>query len=355
MTASLPHPPGADRATPRFTGQRSPPGRPSRPRVGRKRRTILLTQVSQRAYRDGRGVPIRGVGRAVGTAQGRTPAWSPGRRTRGGRHRLTRCRRDPATGPTRTAPSPREAQQGTSSMVDPDQRRHARSDAPDRLRGLLAAQQLLTGDSCRTSTLQRTVDSACELVGAGHGAVAVRGLDGVLEQFVAHGMDADTARRLEADFPAATALPHAIVVPLRDGRSAVGRPLPRRPHGRRVHPRRRGAGRLAGHLRRRGPAQRPALRRGAAQQRAGCRRRARSPAALLSNADVDCCSRSSPARWRRRGPRRRPWSCPPTTAASPSSRPRAWPPTPTAATCSTRPARRSAGRSSTARASSCPT
>jgi GAF domain-containing protein len=63
-----------------------------------------------------------------------------------------------------------------------------RTEDAQRLRGLLEAHRRITDDLSLTSVLDRIVSTACDLVGAEYGALAVIGPDGSLEHFVSRGM-----------------------------------------------------------------------------------------------------------------------------------------------------------------------
>ncbi|WIY00438.1 GAF domain-containing protein [Amycolatopsis mongoliensis] len=65
-----------------------------------------------------------------------------------------------------------------------------------RLRGLLHASQMVTGDLALPTLLRRIVEAARELLGARYAALGVIGPDGQLAEFVHVGMDAETVARV---------------------------------------------------------------------------------------------------------------------------------------------------------------
>ncbi|WP_328615252.1 GAF domain-containing protein [Amycolatopsis sp. NBC_00355] len=65
-----------------------------------------------------------------------------------------------------------------------------------RLRGLLRATQMVTGDLDLPTLLRRIVEAARELLGARYAALGVIGPDGQLAEFVHAGMDAETVARV---------------------------------------------------------------------------------------------------------------------------------------------------------------
>ncbi|MFI5615802.1 GAF domain-containing protein [Amycolatopsis sp. NPDC051903] len=65
-----------------------------------------------------------------------------------------------------------------------------------RLRGLLRATQMITGDLALPALLRRIVDAARELIGARYAALGVIGAEGRLMEFVHSGMDADAITRI---------------------------------------------------------------------------------------------------------------------------------------------------------------
>ncbi len=68
--------------------------------------------------------------------------------------------------------------------------------AQGRLRALLHAIETVTGDLSLEAVLRNIVQAACELAGARYGALGVIGNDGLLEQFIHHGMDEQTVSRI---------------------------------------------------------------------------------------------------------------------------------------------------------------
>jgi len=68
--------------------------------------------------------------------------------------------------------------------------------AQGRLRGLLRASQLISGDLDLSTVLHRIVQAACELVEARYGALAVLGADRHLDQFIQVGMDTEAVARI---------------------------------------------------------------------------------------------------------------------------------------------------------------
>ena len=104
--------------------------------------------------------------------------------------------------------------------------------AQGRLRALLHAIETVTGDLSLEVVLRNIVQAACELAGARYGALGVIGPDGLLEQFIHHGMDEQTAAQI-GSLPQGKGLLGALITdpqPIRlvhmddDGRSA-GFPL----------------------------------------------------------------------------------------------------------------------------------
>jgi GAF domain-containing protein len=71
-----------------------------------------------------------------------------------------------------------------------------RRTSADRIRGLLEAQRAINHDLTLTSVLDRIVRTACELVGASYGALAVIAADGSVEHFVHRGFDPQAAARI---------------------------------------------------------------------------------------------------------------------------------------------------------------
>ena len=72
--------------------------------------------------------------------------------------------------------------------------------AQDRLARLLSANRTIVGELSLPMVLQRIVEVARDLVGARYGAIGVIGRDGLLEQFIHLGMDADTVAAI-GDLP----------------------------------------------------------------------------------------------------------------------------------------------------------
>jgi GAF domain-containing protein len=70
--------------------------------------------------------------------------------------------------------------------------------AQSRLRGLLRANRMITGDLDLAVVLRRISEAACELVNARYAALGVIGADGRLEQFLHVGMDPETVERIGA-------------------------------------------------------------------------------------------------------------------------------------------------------------
>src|SRR5579875_1958957 len=68
--------------------------------------------------------------------------------------------------------------------------------AQGRLRALLGAIETITSDLSLEVVLRNIVAAACELAGARYGALGVIGADGLLEQFVYVGIDADVAKAI---------------------------------------------------------------------------------------------------------------------------------------------------------------
>jgi signal transduction histidine kinase len=64
--------------------------------------------------------------------------------------------------------------------------------AQGRLRGLLRANEMVTGDLGLETVLRHIIQAACELAGARYGALGVIAHDGGLEQFIHVGMDVET-------------------------------------------------------------------------------------------------------------------------------------------------------------------
>ena len=65
-----------------------------------------------------------------------------------------------------------------------------------RLRGLLHASQMVTGDLALPTLLRRIVEAGCELLGARYAALGVIGPDGQLAEFIHVGMDDETVARV---------------------------------------------------------------------------------------------------------------------------------------------------------------
>ena len=72
--------------------------------------------------------------------------------------------------------------------------------AQDRLRLLLSANRAIVGELSLPMVLQRIVEVARDLLGPRYGAIGVIGPDGLLEQFIHLGMDADTVAAI-GDLP----------------------------------------------------------------------------------------------------------------------------------------------------------
>ena len=68
--------------------------------------------------------------------------------------------------------------------------------AEDRLRGLLAANRSVVSELALPGVLRRIVEAARAVAGARYAALGVIGADGLLEQFIHSGMDADMVERI---------------------------------------------------------------------------------------------------------------------------------------------------------------
>ena len=263
---------------------------------------MLLTQVSQRAIGTAGEFRSRAWTEPSAPRRGGCRTGRQRRRTRGGRHRL------PGAGlirsPARRAPLLHQvmAQQGTCSMVDPDQTPSGSGRPADRLRGLLAAHRLITTDRrAAPSTLERTVATACR---AGRRPGTPPSPSATSTARCEH---VRSHRHRRRDGPPRVAEPTSPSV----SRPAATRSWCRCP-GRRRRPRAElylgapAAGRVRAATTRRWPARWPSspapscatpgsTTRPSAATR-GCRPRARSPAACCPTPTSTSCSRSSPAR-----------------------------------------------------------
>ena len=99
--------------------------------------------------------------------------------------------------PTEPVPGPVPIEDLMSQLLD---RAGEVTTAQERLRRLLSANRAIVGELSLPLVLQRIVEVARDLVGARYGAIGVLGPDGLLEQFIHLGMDADTVAAIE-DLP----------------------------------------------------------------------------------------------------------------------------------------------------------
>ena len=82
--------------------------------------------------------------------------------------------------------------------------------AEERLRSLLAANRSVVSELALPAVLRRIVEAARQVAGARYAALGVIGVDGLLEQFVHSGMDADTVARI-GDLPTGRGVLGAVI------------------------------------------------------------------------------------------------------------------------------------------------
>ena len=97
-------------------------------------------------------------------------------------------RRRPGTTATATATRTTAPTTGTIGTIGTE----------DRLRSLLAANRSVVAELALPAVLRRIVEAARQVAGARYAALGVIGVDGLLEQFVHSGMDAETVERIGA-------------------------------------------------------------------------------------------------------------------------------------------------------------